>query len=115
MTLDRPVNIHLTGCHNSCAQHYIGDIGLIGAKVPVGEEGDSVPGYHIVAGGGFGAAATIGRPLAENVKAEDAPEFVTRLLEAYQRHRAAPDETFQAFAARNDSAALLALAGEARP
>ena len=115
VTLDRPVNIHLTGCHNSCAQHYIGDIGLIGAKVPVGEEGDSVPGYHIVAGGGFGAAATIGRPLAENVKAEDAPEFVTRLLEAYQRHRAAPDETFQAFAARNDSAALLALAGEARP
>ena len=33
VTLDTPVNIHLTGCHHSCAQHYIGDIGLIGARV----------------------------------------------------------------------------------
>ena len=31
--LDGPVNIHLTGCHHSCAQHYIGDIGLIACKV----------------------------------------------------------------------------------
>ena len=30
LALDQPVNIHLTGCHHSCAQHYIGDIGLIG-------------------------------------------------------------------------------------
>src|SRR4030095_3445606 len=26
--LDQPINIHVTGCPNSCAQHYIGDIGL---------------------------------------------------------------------------------------
>ena len=32
--LDMPLNIHLTGCHHSCAQHYISDIGLIAAKVP---------------------------------------------------------------------------------
>jgi len=30
--LDQPINIHLTGCPNSCAQHYIGDIGLQGVK-----------------------------------------------------------------------------------
>ena len=30
--LDGPVNIHLTGCHHSCAQHYIGDIGLLGLQ-----------------------------------------------------------------------------------
>ena len=29
IALDGPVNIHLTGCHHSCAQHYIGDIGLL--------------------------------------------------------------------------------------
>ena len=29
----QPVNIHLTGCPNSCAQHYMGDIGLLGTKV----------------------------------------------------------------------------------
>ncbi len=37
--LDQPINIHVTGCHHSCAQHYIGDIGLIGAKIPVGDDG----------------------------------------------------------------------------
>ena len=31
--LDAPVNIHLTGCHHSCAQHYIGDIGLMAREV----------------------------------------------------------------------------------
>ncbi len=45
--LDTPVNIHLTGCPNSCAQHYIGDIGLIGARVPINDDGDTVEGYHI--------------------------------------------------------------------
>ena len=31
--IETPLNIHLTGCHHSCAQHYISDIGLIAAKV----------------------------------------------------------------------------------
>ena len=55
LDLDQPVNIHLTGCHHSCAQHYIGDIGLLAAKVAVGAEGDQVEGYHLHAGGGFGS------------------------------------------------------------
>ncbi len=63
LQLDQPVNVHLTGCHHSCAQHYIGDIGLIGAKVPVNEDGDTVEGYDIVVGGGFADEARIGRPL----------------------------------------------------
>ena len=37
--LDQPINIHLTGCPNSCAQHYIGDIGLVGTTLPDGGEG----------------------------------------------------------------------------
>ena len=31
--VDLPINIHLTGCHHSCAQHYVGDIGLLACKV----------------------------------------------------------------------------------
>ena len=58
--IDTPLNIHLTGCHHSCAQHYISDIGLIAAKVPVGEEDDTVEGYHLFAGGGFGPNADCG-------------------------------------------------------
>ena len=59
--LDGPINIHLTGCHHSCAQHYIGDIGLLACKVEVSEDRDPVEGYHIYIGGGFGPDAALGQ------------------------------------------------------
>jgi ferredoxin-nitrite reductase len=110
--LDVPVNVHLTGCHHSCAQHYIGDIGLIGAKVVVSEEGDTVEGYDIVVGGGFGEAAKIGTEIWKAVKAEDCPGRVEALLNDYLQHRTGPEETFQAYTARRGPDALKALAGE---
>ncbi len=112
ITLDQPVNIHLTGCHNSCAQHYIGDLGLIGAKVPVGEDGDTVPGYHVFVGGGFGIEGGIGREFRTNVKAEEAPALVEAILRTWQTHRATPDESFVAFARRHEIAALQALVAQ---
>lgn len=108
--LNLPVNIHLTGCHNSCAQHYIGDIGLIGARVSVNEDGDTVDGYDIFVGGGFADQGAIGREIYPAVKAEDCPPTVERLLKAYLAHRSSPDETFHAFTAGKDIEALKALA-----
>jgi ferredoxin-nitrite reductase len=110
--LDQPVNIHLTGCHHSCAQHYIGDIGLVAARVSVNEEGDTVDGYHIVAGGGFGAMAAIGREILRDVKADDAPARVEGLLKAYLSHRTGAAESFQDFSARHEVAALQSFAEE---
>ena len=107
LAFDTPLNVHVTGCHNSCAQHYIGDIGLIGAKVPTNDEGDTAPGYDVVVGGGYGARARIGRVLREKIRAEEAPALVTRLLGAWLAQRHDPDETFAAFANRHDDAALL--------
>jgi len=101
--LDNPLNIHLTGCPNSCAQHYIGDIGLLGTKVQVSEDGDQVEGYHICVGGGFGPDAVCGREIYRDVKAEDAPKTVERMLKAYLAHRAAADESFLAFAQRHET------------
>jgi ferredoxin-nitrite reductase len=112
ITLDTPLNIHLTGCHHSCAQHYIGDIGLIGARVSVNDDGDTVEGYHIHAGGGFGPDATIGREVMQDVKAEDAPKIVERLLRFYMRERSGPSETFLAFTRRTETARLRAAALE---
>jgi ferredoxin-nitrite reductase len=110
--LDKPVNIHLTGCHHSCAQHYIGDIGLIGARVSVSEEGDTVEGYHILVGGGFGPDAALGREIYKDVKAEDAPETVERMLRGYLAHREG-DETFLSFSRRHDVDALTKMFAEA--
>jgi ferredoxin-nitrite reductase len=104
--LDGPVNIHLTGCHHSCAQHYIGDIGLLGARVETGGEGDTVEGYHIYIGGGFGEEAAIGREIYRDVKAEDAPHTIEKMLKGYLAKRSGNDENFLAFSKRHEVEAL---------
>jgi ferredoxin-nitrite reductase len=108
--IETPLNIHLTGCHHSCAQHYISDIGLIAAKVPVGNDDDTVEGYHLFAGGGFGPDADIGQEVYHDIKAEDAPRTVEKLLKAYVANRASEDETFLAFSRRHDGDALRKMA-----
>jgi ferredoxin-nitrite reductase len=105
VALDCPVNIHLTGCHHSCAQHYIGDIGLIGARVATSDQGDTVEGYHVMVGGGFGPEAAIGRELYRDIKAEDAPKAVEKMLHGYLANRKG-EETFLAFTRRHEIDAL---------
>ncbi|MBV8791362.1 MAG: NirA family protein, partial [Pseudolabrys sp.] len=109
VAIDTPVNIHLTGCHHSCAQHYIGDIGLLACKVDVGEDAEPVEGYHIHVGGGFGPDAALARELIRDVKAPDAPRTVERVLKAYLANRASADETFLAFSRRHEIEALKAM------
>lgn len=98
LDLDTPLNVHVTGCPNSCAQHYIGDVGLMGVKVEVGD--DMVDGYHIFVGGGFGKDAAIGRLMAEEVVASDAPRVVENMLAAYLERRDA-GESFVQWAKRH--------------
>ena len=100
VALDGPVNIHLTGCHHSCAQHYIGDIGLLACKIEQGEE--QIEGYHLYVGGGFGPHAALGREIYRDVKAQDAPGVIERMLKGYLEHRASRDETFLTFSRRHE-------------
>lgn len=102
-TLDSPINIHLTGCHHSCAQHYIGDIGLIATKVEV--EDDVVDGYDILVGGGWGARQNIARPVREKVPIDEVPEQVAAIISAYLDQRIS-DEPFDQFIARQSDSAL---------
>lgn len=106
VALDSPINIHLTGCPHSCAQHYIGDIGMIACRVPVDAAGDdTVEGFHILVGGGFGPDAAVGREIYRDVKVEDCPRVVERMLRAFLAHRDA-GETFLAFTRRHEFGAL---------
>ena len=107
--LDTPVNIHLTGCHNSCAQHFVSEIGLLACKVQASEDADPVEGYHIYVGGGFGPHAALGRELYRDVTEQDAPRTVERILKAYLAHRASREESFLAFARRHEIDALRAM------
>jgi ferredoxin-nitrite reductase len=109
VALDGPVNIHLTGCPHSCAQHYIGDIGMLACRVPVDAAGeDTIEGFHVFVGGGFGADAAVGRELYRNVKAQDCPRLVERMLKAYLAHRR-DGETFLSFTRRHELSALQAM------
>jgi len=103
------VNIHLTGCHHSCAQHYVGDIGLLACKVQETEESEAVEGYHLLVGGGHGPDAALAREIRRDVKAADVPLLIERLFKAYLARRSSKEETFLAFARRHDDAALTAM------
>ena len=104
--LDQPLNIHVTGCHHSCAQHYIGDIGLMGTAVTKGE--DMVDGYHVVVGGGYGSRGRVGRQLFDAVAFDDVPPLVLRLLSAYKENRSDEQESFVSFASRHSNEQLVA-------
>ena len=82
LVIEQPVNFHFTGCPNSCAQHYCGDIGFVGAKLPDGTEA-----YHIVVGGGMGHEQGIARELFRGVRHDEIPGVVEKILRVYQaRH-----------------------------
>ncbi len=98
LSLDQPINIHLTGCPNSCAQHYVGDIGLLATKVDRGE--DEIEGYHVTIGGGSGAELGLGREIYSSVPAEELPWRIETMLRGYLAERG-PNETFHAFTNRH--------------
>ncbi len=108
ITVDQPVNIHITGCHNSCAQHYIGDIGLIGSKVERGE--DMVEGYDLHLGGGAGVEQAVGRKIREKVAADEVQPVVLGLLRSWQATRDGT-QSFQEWTRARDDEELAALAG----
>lgn len=94
--LDKPVNIHFTGCAHSCAQHFMGDIGLLGTKVKT----ESGEGYHITVGGGFGENRKIGRQIFSGVSFEALDETLEGMLKGYLKGRQ-EGETFHGFCNRH--------------
>jgi ferredoxin-nitrite reductase len=95
VNIDFPVNIHLTGCPNSCAQHYCGDIGGVSTKLADGREG-----YNIVLGGGMGDEQGIARAIFHGVAAEELNSLIPKILATYQSTHTT-GETFVQWARRH--------------
>lgn len=104
--LDTPINIHFTGCPNSCAQHYIGDIGLQG--VPCKVNGETVEGYNIVLGGGVDDNRAIAQDVFQAIPFTEIPAMIKYMLEIYMQQREG-SEDFAAFTRRRTSDELRAL------
>jgi ferredoxin-nitrite reductase len=99
VSLDQPINVHLTGCPNSCAQHYVGDIGMQGVKVNAG--GTAVEGYNVVFGGGCGADAAIAKEVFKGISFAEVPALLERVLKTYLARRQ-PGESFASFTRRHE-------------
>ncbi len=102
--LDQPVNIHLSGCTKSCAQHHKSDIALVGITLQQGDQ--TVEGYRVHVGA---SEQPFGRVLSEAVPADDMPALMASLLQVYRDHRQTVDEAFGAFADRNSIPTLQGL------
>ena len=103
------LKLHITGCPNSCGQHWISDIGIEGKKLRV--DGQFVDAYYFCLGGAVGAFQTISRPLGYRCTATDVPAAIERLLRAYLSSKQ-EGEPLRAFFARHSDAELRAcLAG----
>jgi len=92
--IQQPVNLHVTGCHHSCAQHYIGDVGLMGVKVR-GEEG-----YQVLIGGGADQDQGLARELIPAIRFDELPPKLENLFATYTECREV-SETFLQFTRRH--------------
>jgi len=88
LSIEQPVNLHFTGCPHSCAQHYCGDIGYLGAKLSDGSEA-----YHIVLGGGMGHEQGIAREIFRGIPATEVADLTEKILRTYEEKKRS-GETF---------------------
>ena len=92
-----PLRIHINGCPNSCAHHWIADLGLRGMRrrTATGTE----EGFQICLGGDLEGAGHIAQPVCETLASELVPT-VRRVLELYLAKRTGTQETFGVFVRR---------------
>jgi sulfite reductase (ferredoxin) len=107
---EQHLKLHVTGCPNSCGQHWIADIGIEGKKIKIGDR--MVDAYYFCLGGALGLNQATARPVGYRCPASEVPDAIERLLRRYREDRF-PDENLRQFLARHSDVALREfLAGE---
>jgi sulfite reductase (ferredoxin) len=107
---DQQLKLNVTGCPNSCGQHWVADIGIEGKKIK--HNGQLTDAFYFCLGGAVGQHAAIARPVGYRCPAPLVPDAIERLLRAYLRARL-PGENLRAWFSRHSNGELRAhLAGE---
>jgi ferredoxin-nitrite reductase len=91
LQLDQPLNIHLSGCEKSCAQHHKSDIALVGSQ-------EMIEAYDLYAGTGD---SSFGRQVLQAVSADKIVGLIEQLLRIYQEKRSL-NESFRVFINRQN-------------
>jgi sulfite reductase (ferredoxin) len=103
------IRLHITGCPNSCGQHWIADIGIEGKKIKSG--GRMVDAYYFCVGGSVGQFASIARPVGYRCAATEVPDAIERVLREFNEQRAPGENLRQFFARRTNDEIRALLAG----
>ncbi len=90
------VDVKISGCHNSCAQHHISTIGLHGVGKRLGNH--VAPHYELHLGGSVNGTAKIGQ-MTVKLPAKAVPAAISHLIDVYRRDRQ-PNENLPKFIAR---------------
>jgi len=79
---EQQLRLHITGCPNSCGQHWIADLGIEGKKLKV--DGQLKDAYYFCVGGGVGKFQAFARPVGYRCLASEVPEAIERLLTQFE-------------------------------
>jgi sulfite reductase (ferredoxin) len=105
------LRLHVTGCPNSCGQHWIADIGIEGKKIKLQDQ--MLDAYYFCLGGGLGLHQSLARPVGYRCLASEVPDAIERLLRRYLERQLPGENLRQFFARHNDAELRTFLAGEA--
>ncbi|RVT48497.1 nitrite/sulfite reductase [Rubrivivax albus] len=79
------VDLHLSGCINSCGHHHSGHIGILGV------DKDGSEWYQVTLGGADGSArggaAVAGKVIGPSFAADEVPDVLEALIDVYRRER----------------------------
>ena len=100
---DQQLKLHVTGCPNSCGQHWIADIGMEGKKIK--HQGKLEDAYYFCVGGAVGLHQQTARPVGYRCLATEVPDALERLLTGYLQARG-PGENLRAYFARSSDEQL---------
>jgi len=107
---DQHLKLHVTGCPNSCGQHWIADVGIEGKKIKVQDR--LVDAYYFCVGGALGLHQATARPVGYRCAAAEVPEALERLLSRYLANREPGENLRQFFVRHSDTQLREFLAGE---
>jgi sulfite reductase (ferredoxin) len=107
---DQQLRLHVTGCPNSCGQHWIADVGIEGKKIK--HDGALVDAYYFCLGGGVGTHASVARPVGYRCPATEIPDALERLLRSYLIQRQGEESLQSFFRSRTNDELRALLAGQ---
>ena len=97
--LVRKLTIKISGCPNSCGQHWISDFGFYGNARKI--DGREIPYYQMLLGGGYDRDGVMRFGMAvQSIPARLAPEAVERVLNHYIANRT-DGESFREYVMRH--------------